>query len=77
MSDPLSPTAMWDERYRHETYAYGLAPNEFLASAAHRFAPNMRALIPGDGEGRKGRGSPGWGLRSTRSICPRSASPRR
>ena len=49
-----SPAAMWDERYRPATYAYGLAPNAFLASQAHRFAPNMRALIPGDGEGRNG-----------------------
>ena len=50
----LPGAAMWDERYRGEPYAYGLAPNAFLAAQAHRLRPGMRALVPGDGEGRNG-----------------------
>jgi len=48
----LRGAAMWDERYRAEHYAYGLEPNAFLAAQAERFRPGMRALVPGDGEGR-------------------------
>jgi SAM-dependent methyltransferase len=44
--------AFWDERYRGADYAYGEAPNAFLASIA--FPPGGRALVPGDGEGRNG-----------------------
>ncbi len=54
MTDLVSPAAMWDERYRLATYAYGLAPNAFLAEQAHRLKRGMRALVPGDGEGRNG-----------------------
>src|SRR5271165_3589026 len=50
----LRGAAMWDERYRGEPYAYGLEPNRFLAAQAGRLEPGMRALVPGDGEGRNG-----------------------
>jgi SAM-dependent methyltransferase len=55
MSNRASPAAaMWDEPYAQESYAYGLNPNAFLASQAHRLKPGMRAFVPGDGEGRNG-----------------------
>jgi len=44
----------WDERYRAPGYAYGVAPNRFLVAQAPRLAAGMRALVPGDGEGRNG-----------------------
>jgi len=50
----LDGAAMWDERYGGEHYAYGLEPNRFLASHKHLMKPGMRALVPGDGEGRNG-----------------------
>jgi len=45
---------MWDARYEPETYAYGEAANAFLVAQAPRLEPGMRALVPGDGEGRNG-----------------------
>ena len=55
MIDPVSSAAaMWDERYARPSYAYGLEPNAFLAAQADRLKPGMRALVPGDGEGRNG-----------------------
>jgi SAM-dependent methyltransferase len=42
----------WDQRYEGADYAYGEAPNAFLASLT--FTPGGRALVPGDGEGRNG-----------------------
>jgi 2-polyprenyl-3-methyl-5-hydroxy-6-metoxy-1,4-benzoquinol methylase len=45
---------MWDARYEAEPYAYGEAANAFLVAQAHRLKPGMRALVPGDGEGRNG-----------------------
>jgi hypothetical protein len=50
----LRGTAMWDARYGSEQYAYGLEPNAFLAAQRHRLKAGMRALVPGDGEGRNG-----------------------
>ena len=44
----------WDERYKGEDFAFGKAPNEFLVSQAHHLKPGLRALVPGDGEGRNG-----------------------
>lgn len=44
--------ALWDARYAAEDYLFGTAPNEYLASQAHRLAPGQRALAVGDGEGR-------------------------
>ena len=46
--------AMWDERYAREGFAYGAAPNAFLAAQQARLKRGMRALVPGDGEGRNG-----------------------
>src|SRR5271165_1761514 len=64
MTKPVLPAAaMWDERYRGEPYAYGLEPNAFLASQAHRLKAGMSALVPGDGEGRNGVWLAGQGLR--------------
>ena len=45
---------MWDERYRPASYAYGLEPNAFLVGQSNEARPGMRALVPGDGEGRNG-----------------------
>jgi 2-polyprenyl-3-methyl-5-hydroxy-6-metoxy-1,4-benzoquinol methylase len=44
----------WNERYSGEDFSFGTEPNMFLASQAHRLKPGMRALAPGDGEGRNG-----------------------
>ncbi len=46
--------AMWDARYAPAPYAYGEAANAFLVAQAPRLKPGMRALVPGDGEGRNG-----------------------
>ncbi len=53
---PPRPTTgeMWDQRYLGEGFAFGDQPNEFLRTAAARLKPGMRALLPGDGEGRNG-----------------------
>ena len=50
----MADAAFWDQRYAGSGFAYGEAPNAFLASLADRFAPGGRALVPGDGEGRNG-----------------------
>jgi hypothetical protein len=47
-------SSFWDERYGHAAFIYGESPNEYLASQHARFRPGMRALVPGDGEGRNG-----------------------
>jgi hypothetical protein len=62
MTEPVSPAEIWDERYRPTSYAYGTAPNAFLAAQAYRFKAGMRALVPGDGEGRNGAWLAGRGL---------------
>ena len=46
--------AFWDERYKGEDFAFGTSPNEFLVSQAQHLKPGLRALVPGDGEGRNG-----------------------
>ena len=46
--------AMWDARYEPAPYAYGEAANAFLVAQAPRLERGMRALVPGDGEGRNG-----------------------
>ena len=49
----MADGAFWDERYGGDDYAYGVAPNAFLASLID--GPRTgRALVPGDGEGRNG-----------------------
>ena len=47
-------SSFWDARYADEAYAYGEAPNAYLAAQHARFRPGMRAFVPGDGEGRNG-----------------------
>jgi SAM-dependent methyltransferase len=44
----------FDDRYREPDYHYGTEPNAFLVSQRERFLPGMKALLPGDGEGRNG-----------------------
>lgn len=46
--------AFWDERFSGDGFAFGTEPNAFLASQAHYLKPGLRALVPGDGEGRNG-----------------------
>ena len=41
----------WDERYCEPGFAYGTAPNEFLASIVHRI-PHGKILSLAEGEGR-------------------------
>lgn len=52
----------WDERYRGEGFSFGTEPNAFLKSQLHRLKPGLRALVPGDGEGRNGVWLAGQGL---------------
>jgi 2-polyprenyl-3-methyl-5-hydroxy-6-metoxy-1,4-benzoquinol methylase len=42
----------WDERYGDTRYIFGIKPNAFLTTQAHLLRPGMKALVPGDGEGR-------------------------
>jgi SAM-dependent methyltransferase len=42
----------WNDRYRAAGFAYGFAPNRFLAAHAHLLPPGGRVLLPADGEGR-------------------------
>lgn len=43
--------SFWDDRYRSETYAYGIEPNDFVRSEAGRIPPG-RVLCLAEGEGR-------------------------
>lgn len=42
----------WDTKYNQEAYAYGLLPNDYLASHQVILKDCKTALVPGDGEGR-------------------------
>jgi SAM-dependent methyltransferase len=44
----------WDERFRGEGFAFGTAPNGFLAAQSQYLRRGLRALVPGDGDGRNG-----------------------
>jgi SAM-dependent methyltransferase len=46
--------AMWDERYGGADYAYGREPNAFLKDQTVESVNGLKALVPGDGEGRNG-----------------------
>jgi hypothetical protein len=48
------PAAMWDERYAGAGFAYGETANVYLKGQRARLRAGMRALVPGDGEGRNG-----------------------
>lgn len=43
---------MWDERFSATEYAYGEAPNVFLASQLERLAGHHKVLLLAEGEGR-------------------------
>lgn len=51
----------WNERYAKDAYAYGEAPNAFLASTLRNYPPG-RLLLPLEGEGRNAvfAASEGW-----------------
>ena len=50
----MSTSLAWDERYAAGGFQFGEAPNDYLRSQAWRLRPRMRAVVPGDGEGRNG-----------------------
>lgn len=63
MTSPHETTgARWDRNYADPDYIFGEAPNEFLRSRSHLLKPGMKALVPGDGEGRNGVWLAGQGL---------------
>jgi SAM-dependent methyltransferase len=49
-----SPASFWDERYEGADYVFGQEPNVWMATNEDLFTPGMKALLPGDGEGRNG-----------------------
>lgn len=55
----------WQERYEAGAWLFGEAPNEWLVSNAWRLSPGMRALCPGEGEGRNAVFLAGLGLAVT------------
>ncbi|KAJ3347558.1 hypothetical protein HDU83_002021 [Entophlyctis luteolus] len=44
--------SFWDGRYNSDSFAYGTAPNDFLADMAPHLLPNSRVLCLAEGEGR-------------------------
>lgn len=44
----------WNQRFAAPDYVYGTAPNAYLAAQKGRLRAGMKALVPGDGEGRNG-----------------------
>ena len=46
------PAATWDARFSEAGYAFGTAPNAWLAGHRALFEPGKRALAVADGEGR-------------------------
>uniref|UniRef100_UPI0022EB5E98 class I SAM-dependent methyltransferase n=1 Tax=Falsiroseomonas oryzae TaxID=2766473 RepID=UPI0022EB5E98 len=50
----MSTSLAWDERYSSGDFQFGEAPNRYLEELRPWFAPGMRALALGDGEGRNG-----------------------
>ncbi len=61
----MSTSLAWDERYASGEFQFGEAPNDHLRSQAWRLRDGMRALVPGDGEGRNGAWLAGRGLSVT------------
>lgn len=47
-----SPADFWNTRYASDDYAYGTAPNDFLAAQAQRLRPSGAILCLAEGEGR-------------------------
>jgi len=52
--DAANPADFWDERYATPSFVFGTEPNRWLVANAASLKPGMRALVPGDGEGRNG-----------------------
>jgi len=53
MNQPFSDARKtWDARFDRDDYIFGTAPNVFLCTQVHRFAPGTLALCVADGEGR-------------------------
>jgi SAM-dependent methyltransferase len=50
----VSTSLAWDERFQGGDFQFGEAPNRYLEELRPWFAPGMRALALGDGEGRNG-----------------------
>jgi SAM-dependent methyltransferase len=46
--------AFWDQKYAEPGFSFGEKPNAWLAVHRSYFRTGMRALVPGDGEGRNG-----------------------
>lgn len=44
----------WNDRYTHESAAYGDKPNAFLEACSGMLPSGGHALLPGDGQGRNG-----------------------
>jgi SAM-dependent methyltransferase len=44
----------WNNRFADDGFAYGTQPNRFLQSHQRLLKPGLKALLPGDGEGRNG-----------------------
>jgi SAM-dependent methyltransferase len=61
----MSTSLAWDERYGSGDFQFGEAPNRYLEELRPWFAPGMRALALGDGEGRNGAWLAGQGLSVT------------
>ena len=57
------PAATWDARFSEAGYAFGTAPNAWLAGHRALFQPGTRALAVADGEGRNSVWLAGRGLR--------------
>lgn len=58
--------AKWQHRYQERgPFLFGTEPNAFLRSQAFRLRPGMRALAPGEGEGRNAVWLAGQGLAVT------------
>jgi len=61
----MSTSLAWDERYGSGEFQFGEAPNAYLVGQSWRFREGLRALLPGDGEGRNGAWLAGRGLAVT------------
>lgn len=61
----MSTSLAWDERYASGGFQFGEAPNEYLRSQSWRLSPGLRAVVPGDGEGRNGAWLAAQGLAVT------------
>jgi SAM-dependent methyltransferase len=49
-----TPGEFWGQHYADENYVFGQELNQWMAANAALIQPDMKALVPGDGEGRNG-----------------------